>query len=143
MRSKITEPISFSRLPLPGRPVEAGDPSPPTRRLRLDAVLKGTSDRVAGMIEMRPPEPPELEPDKIRALIDYADRMAAFLEAEMELVRGLCRATPENDLSKLDEGWRFTAQGLRNSYDEVLRQNNYGDIRRPLHGGANNQKSRR
>ncbi len=48
---------------------------------------------MAGMIEMPPPpEPPELEPDKIRALIDYADRMAAFVEAEMKLVRELGRA---------------------------------------------------
>ena len=40
-------------------------------------VRHGASDRMAGMIEMPPPpEPPELEPDKIRALIDYADRMA-------------------------------------------------------------------
>lgn len=72
---------------------------------------------MAGMVEMQPPEPPELTPDNIRALIDYADRMAAFMEAEMELARQLGRATPENDLSELVEGWRFTAQGLRDSYD--------------------------
>ena len=73
---------------------------------------------MAGMIEMPPPpEPPELEPDKIRALIDYADKMAAFMEAETELLRELGRATPENDLSELVDGWRFTAQGLRDSYD--------------------------
>ena len=72
---------------------------------------------MAGMIEMPPPEPPELEPDKIRALIDYADRMAAFIEAEIKLVRGHGRPTPENDLSELVVGWRFTAQGLRDSYD--------------------------
>jgi hypothetical protein len=69
------------------------------------------------MIEMPPPEPPELEPYKIRALIDYADRMAAFMEAEMELVRELGRANSEKYLSELVEGWRFTAQGLRDSYD--------------------------
>lgn len=69
------------------------------------------------IVPSEPPQPPELEPDKVRALIDYADRMAAFLETEMEIVRGLGRATPENDLSDLLEGWRFTAQGLRNSYD--------------------------
>ena len=73
---------------------------------------------MAGMIEMPPPpEPPELEPDKIRALIDYADRMAAFMEAEMKLGRELGKTTPEDDLSELVEGWRFTAQGLRDSYD--------------------------
>ena len=73
---------------------------------------------MAGMIEMPPPpEPPELEPDKIRALIDYADRMAAFMEAEMKLGRELGKTTPEDDLSGLVEGWRFTAQGLRDSYD--------------------------
>ena len=42
------------------------------------------------------------------------------MEAEMELIRGLGRATPENDLSELVEGWRFTAQGLRDSYDGRL-----------------------
>jgi hypothetical protein len=74
---------------------------------------------MAGMIEMppRPPEPPDLEPDKIRALIDYADRTAAFFEAEIELMRGLGKPIPENDLSGLVEGWRFAAQGLRDSYD--------------------------
>jgi hypothetical protein len=73
---------------------------------------------MAGMIEMPPPpEPPDLRPDKIRALIDYADRMVAFLEAQMKLARELGKATPENDLSELVEGWRFTAQGLRDSYD--------------------------
>ncbi len=73
---------------------------------------------MAGMIEMPPPpEPPELEPDKIRALIDYADKMAAVMEAQMELARELGRATPENNLSELVDGWRFTAQGLRDSYD--------------------------
>ncbi|WP_247040424.1 hypothetical protein [Arthrobacter rhizosphaerae] len=59
------------------------------------------------MIEMPTPEPPELEPDKIRALFDYADRMAAFMEAEMELARHLVRATPENDLR--DCAARFSA----------------------------------
>jgi hypothetical protein len=117
MRSEIIEPVSFGRLPFTGRPGEAGAPRSPTRRLGLNAVLKGASDRMAGMIEMPPPEPPELKPDKIRALVEYADRMAAFMEAETELVRGLGRATPENDLSELFEGWRFTAQGLRDSYD--------------------------
>lgn len=73
---------------------------------------------MAGMIEMPPPpEPPELEPDKVRALIDYADRMAAFMEAEMKLGRELGKTAPEDDLSELVEGWKFTAQGLRDSYD--------------------------
>lgn len=73
---------------------------------------------MAGMTEMPPPpEPPELEPDAIRALIDYADKMAAYMEAETELVRELGRASAENDLSGLVQGWRFTAQGLRDSYD--------------------------
>jgi hypothetical protein len=72
---------------------------------------------MAGMIEMPLPEPPELGPDKIRALIDYADNMAAFVDAETELVHELGRATPDNDLSELTEGWRFTAQGLRDIYD--------------------------
>ncbi|MET1063420.1 MAG: hypothetical protein ABWX85_00440 [Arthrobacter sp.] len=70
------------------------------------------------MIEMPPPpEPPELEPDKVRALIDYADKMAAFMEAEIKLGRELGKTTPEDDLSELVEGWKFTAQGLRDSYD--------------------------
>jgi hypothetical protein len=73
---------------------------------------------MAGMIEMPPPpEPPELEPDKVRALIDYADRMAAFMEAEMKLGRELGKTTSEDDLSELVEGWKFTAQGLRDIYD--------------------------
>lgn len=60
---------------------------------------------MAGMIEMPPPpEPPELEPDKIRALIDYAGKMAAFMEAEMELVRSLGRTGPERDLGELVGG---------------------------------------
>ena len=73
---------------------------------------------MAGMIEMPPPpEPPELEPDKVRALIDYADRMAAFMEAEIKLGRELGKTTHDDDLSELVEGWKFTAQGLRDSYD--------------------------
>lgn len=74
---------------------------------------------MAGMTEIppAPPEPPELEPDKIRALVDYADQQAAYVEAEMKLMRELGRATPENDLSGLVAGWKFTAQGLRDSYD--------------------------
>ena len=39
------------------------------------------------------------------------------MEAEMKLGRELGKATPENHLSELVEGWRFTAQGLRDSYD--------------------------
>lgn len=74
---------------------------------------------MTGMIQMPPPpEPPELEPEKIRALIDYAEKMAEFMEAETELLRELGKATPENDLSGLVTGWRFTAQGLRDSYDQ-------------------------
>lgn len=73
---------------------------------------------MAGMIEMPPPpEPPELEPDMVRALIDYADRMAAFMAAEMKLGRELGKTAPEDDLSGLVKGWKFTAQGLRDSYD--------------------------
>ena len=70
------------------------------------------------MIEMPPPpEPPALEPDKIRALIHYADKMAAFMEAQVELTRHLGRTAPEDDMSELVEGWKFVAQGLRDSYD--------------------------
>lgn len=81
--------------------------------------LRSASGRMTGMIEMPPPpEPPVLEPEKIRALIDYAEKMAEFMEAEMQLQRELGKATPENDLSGLVTGWRFTAQGLRDSYDQ-------------------------
>jgi hypothetical protein len=74
---------------------------------------------MAAMIEMppSPPEPPELEPDKIRALIDYAEKTASWLEAEMKLMREHGRTAPDEDLSGLVAGWRFTAQGLRDSYD--------------------------
>jgi hypothetical protein len=74
---------------------------------------------MAGMIEMPPPfpEPPELEPDKIRALIDYAEKVAAYYEDEMKLMRELDRATPGDDRSGLVTGWKFTALGLRESYD--------------------------
>jgi hypothetical protein len=74
---------------------------------------------MTGMMEMPSPfpEPPELEPDKIRALIDYAEKVAAYYEAEMKLMRELGRATPDDHLSELVTGWRFTAQGLRDSYD--------------------------
>jgi hypothetical protein len=34
-----------------------------------------------------PPEPPDLPAEKIRALIEYAERMAASMEAENELIR--------------------------------------------------------
>jgi hypothetical protein len=64
-----------------------------------------------------PPEPPQLPQDKIRDLIDYADRMAAFMEAEMNLIRRLGRATSETDLEPLVEGWKFVAQAMRDSYD--------------------------
>jgi hypothetical protein len=71
------------------------------------------------MIEMPPPfpEPPELEPDKIRALIDYAEKVAAYYEDEIKRMRELGKSTPENDLSELIAGWKFTALGLRESYD--------------------------
>ncbi|WP_139006238.1 hypothetical protein [Arthrobacter crystallopoietes] len=70
------------------------------------------------MIEMPPPpEPPKLEPEKIRALISYADDMAAYMQSEIELAYEFGKSTPENDLTELVEGWKFTAQGLRDSYD--------------------------
>lgn len=75
---------------------------------------------MAGMIVMPPPpEPPELEPDKIRALIDYADKMAEYMGAEMDLIHEHDEADTSSDryLSGLVEGWKFTAQGLRDSYD--------------------------
>jgi hypothetical protein len=74
---------------------------------------------MTGMIEMPSPfpEPPELEPDKIRALIDYAEKVAAYYEAEMKLMRELDRATSDDDRSGLVTGWRFAAQCLRDSYD--------------------------
>lgn len=75
---------------------------------------------MAGMIKMPPsPEPPELEPDKIRALIEYADRMAEYMEAEKKLDHepGMAGSSSDKYLSGLVQGWRFTAQGLRDSYD--------------------------
>ncbi len=70
------------------------------------------------MIEMPSvPEPPTLEPEQIKGLISYAENMAAFLQAEMELIHELGRSTAESDLNERIEGWKFTAQGLRDSYD--------------------------
>jgi hypothetical protein len=63
------------------------------------------------------PEPPELPAGKIRELIDYADQMAASMEAEMKVVRRLDRASPEHDLSESIAGWRFTSLAIRESYD--------------------------
>ncbi|MFF2317421.1 hypothetical protein ACFVTE_14265 [Arthrobacter sp. NPDC058097] len=63
------------------------------------------------------PEPPDLPAMKIRELIDYADRMAASMEAEMKVVRRLGRASPEHDLSEIIAGWKFTALAIRESYD--------------------------
>ena len=79
---------------------------------------------MAGMIEMPPPpEPPELEPDKIRALIDYADSMAAFMEAEMKLDRELGKTTPENhhDYCELARRLRGSpALGLRDDSNFIF-----------------------
>lgn len=43
--------------------------------------------------------------------------MAAFTQEEMELVSELVKANPENDLTELVDGGKFSAQGLRDSYD--------------------------
>lgn len=73
---------------------------------------------MAAMIDMPPtPEPPALPSEKVRDLIDYADRMAAFISAETELIGELGRAPAENNLTPLIEGWRFVAQAMRDSYD--------------------------
>ncbi|QTG80138.1 hypothetical protein [Arthrobacter crystallopoietes] len=48
---------------------------------------------MANKTEVPPPEPPELEPEKVRQLIEYADKMTAFMEAEMELIHELGRAS--------------------------------------------------
>jgi hypothetical protein len=70
------------------------------------------------MIDMPPPpEPPALPAEKVRDLIGYADLMADFMSAEMELISELGKASPENDLTPLVEGWRFVAQAMRDSYD--------------------------
>jgi hypothetical protein len=70
------------------------------------------------MIDMpRPPEPPALPQEKIRELIDYADGMATFMEAEAELINELGRTTPENSLASAIGGWKFTALALWQSYD--------------------------
>ncbi|WP_140416407.1 MULTISPECIES: hypothetical protein [Arthrobacter] len=63
------------------------------------------------------PEPPELPAEKIRELIDYAEQMAAAMEAEMKVVRRLGRASPEHDLTKIIEGWKLVALSIRESYD--------------------------
>jgi hypothetical protein len=73
---------------------------------------------MAAMIDMPPPpEPPPLPAEKVRGLIEYADRMVAFMQAETELIGELGRAAPENDLSPLIEGWKFVAQAMRDGYD--------------------------
>jgi hypothetical protein len=70
------------------------------------------------MIDMPlPPEPPELPAEKVRDLVEYADRMAAFIAAETELVGEFGRTAGQNDLTRLVEGWKFTARALRDSYD--------------------------
>jgi hypothetical protein len=73
---------------------------------------------MSNMIEMpRPPEPPVLPHEKIRELIAYADGMAAFMEAEAELINELGRTAPENDPAPIIQGWKFTALALRESYN--------------------------
>jgi hypothetical protein len=73
---------------------------------------------MAAMIDMpSPPEPPTLPVEKVRNLIDYAERMSAFMSAETELISELGKASPENDLPPLIDGWRFMAQAVRDSYD--------------------------
>ncbi|RAM36119.1 hypothetical protein [Arthrobacter globiformis] len=63
------------------------------------------------------PEPPDLPAQKIRELIDYADRMATSMEAEMDMIRRLGKASPEHDLGEIIAGWKFTALAIRESYD--------------------------
>jgi hypothetical protein len=76
---------------------------------------------MASMIEMpRPPEPPSLPQEKIRELIAYADGMAVFMEAEVELINEMGRSATGNDLVRIIEGWKFTALALRESYDGQL-----------------------
>ncbi|MBT2550570.1 hypothetical protein [Arthrobacter sp. ISL-65] len=66
------------------------------------------------------PQPPDLPAEKIRALIDYADRMAASMEAEVDMIRRAGKASPEHDLGEIIEGWRFTSLAIRESYDGRL-----------------------
>jgi hypothetical protein len=56
-----------------------------------------------------------LEPEKIKALIDFAEKMAAFVEAEMELVHEIGGSPAESGLTELVDGCKFTAEGLRDS----------------------------
>jgi hypothetical protein len=70
------------------------------------------------MIEVPPPKLPALEPAEIRGLIAYADDMADFMQAEMERsVSSARQIQRKNDLTELVDGSKFTAQGLRDSYD--------------------------
>lgn len=68
------------------------------------------------MEEIIYPDPPDLPPGKIRELIDYAERMAVSMEAEMKACR-LGKASPEHDLSEIIAGWKFTALAIRERYD--------------------------
>jgi hypothetical protein len=45
------------------------------------------------------------------------DRDAAAETARIGAVIELGKANPENNLTELADGWKFTAQGLRDSYD--------------------------
>lgn len=63
------------------------------------------------------PEPPDLPAEKIRQLIDYADRMAAAMEAEMKVADSLGGVFPDHRLNDTIAGWRFTALAIRESYD--------------------------
>lgn len=63
------------------------------------------------------PEPPDLPAEKIRQLIDYADRMAAAMEAELKTADSLGGVPTGHRMGESIAGWRFTALAIRESYD--------------------------
>ena len=77
--------VPAATIPPKGRPVEP-EPTFPNPQAPARHLLSPVSSwHNSSMTEMPPPEPPELEPEKIRGLIAHADDIAAFMQAEMEL----------------------------------------------------------
>jgi hypothetical protein len=62
-----------------------------------------------------PPQPPHLEPMQIREFIRYAEQMADYIEADIELAKRARHAAVDH--SDIAKGWRFTALAVAETYD--------------------------
>lgn len=64
-----------------------------------------------------PPKPPELSASQIRALVEYAQKMAEYMEVEISHANETGMGHAALHLPAVVEGWNFTAQAIAETYD--------------------------